>query len=225
LAEATGRRIGAIRQLRWQDIDYATPAITWRADADKMGVLWTIDLSPTLVATLRRFQARLGGVGGWVFPAARFPDQPTDRWSMVKWLLQAERDAGLPKLIGGVWHPYRRKWAIERKHWPMRDVAAVGGWKCLRSLLDCYAQADRETMRAVVNEPRKLLSTDLQPSQLATREPWSPPVGRSQKRCSPKANRRRCTLPRTLSYNRVVEGATRGSESSAPGVESSTATS
>jgi integrase len=28
LAEATGRRIGAIRQLRWEDIDYASPAIT-----------------------------------------------------------------------------------------------------------------------------------------------------------------------------------------------------
>jgi integrase len=45
LAEATGRRIGAIQQLRWEDIGYAAPAITWRADADKMGVLWTIDLS------------------------------------------------------------------------------------------------------------------------------------------------------------------------------------
>src|SRR5437868_5882028 len=127
---------------------------------------------------------------------------------MVKCLRQAERDAGLPKLVGGVWHPYRRKWAMERKHWPMRDVAAVGGWKSLRSLLECYAQADRDTMRAVVNEPRKLLSTDLQPSQLATREPWSPPVGRSQTRCLPKANRRRCTAPRGRSYNRVVEGET-----------------
>jgi hypothetical protein len=201
--------------LRWEDIDYATPAITWRADADKMGVLWTIDLSPALVAELRRFQSRLGAVGGWVFPATRFPDQPTDRWAMVKYLLHAE----LPKLVGGVWHPYRRKWAMERKHWPIRDVAAVGGWKSVRSLIECYAQA----MRAVVNEPRKLLSTDLQRSQLATREPWSPPVGRSQKRCSPKANRPRCTVPRTRSHYRIVEGATHRSESSTPGVESSTA--
>ena len=183
------------------------PAITWRADADKMGVLWTIDLSPALVTELRRFQARLGAVGGWVFPAPRLPDQPVDRWALVKYLLQAEHDAGLPKLVGGVWHPYRRKWAMERKRWPTRDVAAVGGWKCLRSLLDCYAQSDRETMRAVVNEQRKLSAADLQPSQLATREPWSPPLGRSQKRCSPKANRRRCTLPRARSHNSVVEGA------------------
>jgi integrase len=105
LAESTGRRIGAIRRLRWEDIDYSMSAITWRADADKMGVVWTIDLSTALVAELRRFQARLGAVGGWVFPAARLPDQPADRWAIVKCLLQAERDAGLPKLIGGVWHP------------------------------------------------------------------------------------------------------------------------
>ena len=105
---------------------------------------------------------------------------------MVKWLLVAEADAGLPKLIGGVWHPYRRKWAIERKHWPIRDVAAVGGWKSIRSLVECYAQSDRETMRAVVNEPRKLLATDLEPSQLATREPWSPTRGESiRRRTSP----------------------------------------
>jgi integrase len=212
LAEATGRRIGAIRQLRWEDIDYATPAITWRADADKMGILWTIDLAASLVAELRHFQARLGGIGGCVFPAARFPDQPTDRWAMVKCLLQAERDAGLPKLVGGVWHPYRRKWAMERKQWPLRDVATVGGWKSLRSLIECYAQADRDTMRAVVNETRKILSTDLQPSQLATREPWSPPTGRSYKRCSAPANHHRCTTRRTRSGVRVARGATQGSE-------------
>ena len=186
LAEATGRRIGAVRQLRWEDIDYASPAITWRADADKMGVLWTIDLAAPLVAELRQFQARLSGIGGWVFPSTRFPDQPMDRWAMVKWLLVAEADAGLPKLVGGVWHPYRRKWAMERKHWPIRDVAAVGGWKSIRSLVECYAQSDRETMRAVVNEPRKLLTTDLEPSQLATREPWSPSRDQSEgRRTSP----------------------------------------
>ena len=225
LAEATGRRIGAIRQLRWEDIDYSTSAITWRADAEKMGVLWTIDLAAELVTELRRFQARLGAVGGWMFPAPRFPDQPIDRWAMVKCLLQAERDAGLPKLVGGVWHPYRRKWAMERKHWPVRDVAAVGGWKCARSLVECYAQSDRETMRAVVNESRKLSSADLQPSQLATREPWSPPTGRSYQRCSARGNRRRCTTRRPHAHGGVTRGATLGSESSIPGAERSTATS
>lgn len=127
LAEATGWRIGAIRQLRWEDIDYATPAI--------------------------------------------------------------------------------------------------GGWKSLRSLLECYAQADRDTMRAVVNEPRKLMSTDLQPSQLATREPWSTPAGRSHKRCSRRAKQCRCEPRRTRPSTAFREGARHGSESSTRCGESSTATS
>ena len=28
-----------------------------------------------------------------------------------KWLAVAARTADLPKLSGGLWHPYRRKWA------------------------------------------------------------------------------------------------------------------
>jgi hypothetical protein len=33
-----------------------------------------------------------------------------DRHLFDKWLTVAEREAGLPKLDGGLWHPYRRKW-------------------------------------------------------------------------------------------------------------------
>jgi len=224
LAEATGRRIGAIRQLRWEEIDYTRPAITWRADADKMGFLWTVDLPASLVADLRRFQTRLRAVGGWVFPGERLPDQPMDRWLLVKWLLVAERDAKLPKLIGGVWHPYRRKWAMERKHWPIRDVAAVGGWKNIRSLLECYAQADRETVLAVANEPRKLQAADLDPSQLATRLPWSPSpsnaagqrASRPAGRCL-RADRQRCRPP-----SRAMRPT--GARAAPPSAESSTTT-
>ena len=35
LAEATGRRLGSIRQLRWEDVDWTAATITWRAEADK----------------------------------------------------------------------------------------------------------------------------------------------------------------------------------------------
>jgi len=66
------------------------------------------------------------------------------------------RAADLPKLDGGLWHPYRRKWATERKHLSLKDVAAAGGWKDVETLLTCYQQPDDETMLAVVSEPRKL---------------------------------------------------------------------
>ena len=38
LAEATGRRLSSIRQLKWEDLDLGLqPRIRWRADADKKG--------------------------------------------------------------------------------------------------------------------------------------------------------------------------------------------
>jgi hypothetical protein len=36
------------------------------------------------------------------------------------------------KLLG--FHAYRRKWATERKHLPLKDVAEAGGWLDKRSL-------------------------------------------------------------------------------------------
>jgi hypothetical protein len=56
----------------------------------------------------------------------------------------------------GSWHPYRRKWATERKHLPLVDVAAAGGWKGTQMLLKCYQQPDPDTILAVMNEPSKL---------------------------------------------------------------------
>lgn len=73
-----------------------------------------------------------------------------------KWLRVAEVHADLPKLKGGLWHPYRRKWATERKHRSPTDVAAAGGWKDLDTLLRCYQQPDDESLLAVMIEGRKL---------------------------------------------------------------------
>jgi hypothetical protein len=52
--------------------------------------------------------------------------------------------------------PYRRKWATERKHLPLVDVAAAGGWKGTQMLLKCYRQPDPETILSVMNEPQRL---------------------------------------------------------------------
>lgn len=55
-----------------------------------------------------------------------------------------------------MWHAYRRKWAIERKHLPLKDVAAAGGWKDVNTLLEIYQQADEESVLAVTRLTRKL---------------------------------------------------------------------
>ena len=67
-----------------------------------------------------------------------------------KWLIKAEQAAGLEHLRGGIWHPYRRKWATERKDLPVKDVAAAGGWRSLQALQECYQAADKQTTLAVV---------------------------------------------------------------------------
>lgn len=156
LAEATGRRLGAIRQLRWEHVNFDAAEITWVADSDKKGVEWVTPVPARLLGELREFRSLLGAIGGLMFGGARKPDQAMDRHLFDKWLVEAEGEANLLKLTGGLWHPYRRKWAMERKHLPLTDVAAVGGWKDVGTLLSCYSQPDRQTMLDVMGETSKL---------------------------------------------------------------------
>lgn len=67
----------------------------------------------------------------------------------------AERAAGVEKLEGSLWHAYRRKWASERMHLPLKAVADAGGWKDTTTLLTCYQHADDEVLFQVMSEQRK----------------------------------------------------------------------
>jgi integrase len=156
LVEATGRRLGSIRQLRWEDFDFGGHRVRWRAEADKKGKEWLIPYPEHLFDEVRAIQRALGAVGGFVFPSEKNPLAPMDRHLFDKWLAHAEKLAGQPKLVGGLWHPYRRKWATERKERPLKDVAAAGGWTDTDTLLRCYQQADSETLLRVTSEERKL---------------------------------------------------------------------
>lgn len=69
LAEATGRRIGGIRQLRWEDIDLTRKEITWRAESDKVKRQWRVPIPDSLCEELRQVRKRLRAISGWVFPA------------------------------------------------------------------------------------------------------------------------------------------------------------
>lgn len=48
------------------------------------------------------------------------------------------------------------KWATERKHLPLKDVAAAGGWQDVETLLECYQQPDHETRQTVMDGARIL---------------------------------------------------------------------
>jgi integrase len=156
LAERTGRRLGSIRHLRWEDFWFDRQIVYWRAEADKKGYKWEVAYPSDFFEAVRRFQRDLGVGGGFVFSAPNARDGIMDRHLFDKWLSVAEKKARLPKLDGSLWHAYRRKWAIERKYLPLRDVAAAGGWKDVNTLLEVYQQSDEESVLAVTSETRKL---------------------------------------------------------------------
>jgi integrase len=157
LAEATGRRLGSIRQLQWPDIDFTGSTIRWRAESDKKGQEWTVPMPPALRDELKAFRVKMGGAfGGLVFPQLNDPGKALTRDSFGHWLADAEAAAKLSKLDGSLWHAYRRAWATARKDLPVTDVAAAGGWKDVGTLIRCYQQPDDETLLRVMSEPRKV---------------------------------------------------------------------
>ena len=157
IVEATGRRIGSLRGLRWADWDFERPAIRWRAEFDKRRRERTVPIPRELADHAKALRIKLEAFGdGWLF-STHAGEVPWPRHLFDQGLRQAERRAGLTQLEGSLWHAYRRKWATERKHLPRADVKAVGGWQDDRTLDTCYQQAE-QTVLEVVNCPTKLMS-------------------------------------------------------------------
>ena len=91
-----------------------------------------------------------------MFPSPRNINNPLRIETATSWLRRAEGLAGLEPLEGGAWHPYRRAYAIKRKHLPASDVAQQGGWKNIGVVQQAYQLADRETLIRVLIEPKEL---------------------------------------------------------------------
>ena len=161
LAEATGRRLGSIQHLRWEDVDFQHGMLHWRKEHDKKGREYRIPIPASLLGELRTYRLESSAITGWLFPSESDSSKPMDRHLFDKWLRVAEAAAGLTKLDGGLWHPYRRKWATERKGNALADVMAAGGWTDAATLLRSYQQADIESLMKVMSEPAKLTDAAL----------------------------------------------------------------
>ncbi len=167
LAESTGQRISAILHLRGEDLALERLPYGWvqfRAEHQKNGCDHGVPLTRNTARLIRRHLRSLRSEpASFLFPADKEPTQPVDRWFMSRRLRAAYGMAGLKALRGGLWHPFRRKFATERKHFPLRDVAAAGGWKEARTLLECYQLADSATLQGVVLDAPKLFADGLRP--------------------------------------------------------------
>jgi integrase len=162
LAADTGRRVSSILALEWTDWkpDLGTYGkLRWRAEEDKVGREWLSPVTPEVRAeleALRRDRMAVGLAAVFLFPSVNDTTASLSYKTATLWLRAAEKLAGLEPLPHGAWHPFRRRWASERKHLPLSDVAAAGGWVETTTLQRCYIQADEETLETVVLTPKRL---------------------------------------------------------------------
>jgi integrase len=169
----TGRRLGSIVALRACDlhltreqvqraladagmdehlVEHWPAAVTWSAEADKEGAAWIVPIPEQFRAALAAYLKERAVVGtALLFPAERAADKPVSKETSYYWFHRAETLAKLPRQTRGGWHTLRRAWATARKHMPLQDVMAAGGWRDATSLQRAYQQADPATVRAVMD--------------------------------------------------------------------------
>ena len=156
LAHETGHRIGAIRQLRWSDIDLGGCTIRWRGESEKTGREHTTPITPEAVAALQRARKHHAGIGeAPVLPAPGDPNRPVGRYRIRDWWRRAEKLAGLEPTKGRGWHSCRRKFASDHMHVPLKVLCQLGGWKSHETVVECYQHPDEEQLREALNARKR----------------------------------------------------------------------
>jgi integrase len=184
LVESTGQRISAVLPLQRGDLVLERLPHGWihfRAEHQKNGCDHWVPLTRETAALVREhLESVSDGQRALLFARDADPSKPVDRWFMSRRLRCAYERAGLEPLQGGLWHPFRRKFATERKHMPLRDVASAGGWKEARTLLECYQQPDDATLQDVVLGAPKLFADGLRVGAGSYSNSYSKPQGQRQ---------------------------------------------
>ena len=156
LAHETGHRIGAIRQLRWSDIDFECGVIRWRAEHEKNGYEHRTPVTADALAVLEGTRARNPANGDSpVLPAPTNPLRCAGRSLVRAWWNKAQRLAGLEPQRGRGWHSLRRKFASDLMDQPLKVLCELGGWKTAKTVLQCYQQADEEQLRTALENRRR----------------------------------------------------------------------
>ena len=156
LAHETGHRIGAIRNLRWADIDLEGETVRWRAEYEKTGYEHRTPLTPEAIEVFEEARRRNPANGDApVLPAPRDPDRSMSRAVARYWWKRAEALAGLERKRGRGWHSLRRKFASDLMDLPLKVLCELGGWKAAKTVLRCYQQPDEAQLRQAIQSRRR----------------------------------------------------------------------
>ena len=159
IAHETGHRIGAIRQLRWSDIDMQDKIIRWRAENEKTGYEHRTPITADALTVLEEARMRNSKTGNApVLPAPKDPSRCLDRSRVRVWWDKAQKLAGLEPKRGRGWHSLRRKFASDLMNQPLKVLCELGGWKTPHTILQCYQQADEDQLRQALADRRKPVS-------------------------------------------------------------------
>ena len=160
LAHETGHRIGAIRQLRWRDIDMGAGVIRWRAEHEKTGFEHRTPVTDKALGVLeeaRKEDCRTGNAP--VLPAPRDPARSVGRPLVRDWWKRAEALAGLERKRGRGWHSLRRKFASDLMDQPLKVLCELGGWRTAQTVLQCYQRPDEDRLKKALDERRRVHSS------------------------------------------------------------------
>lgn len=153
----TGHRSASVRQLRASDLDLDGQRVHWRGDVDKIGNDHWSPLTPEAAVALKRQQRRTGAIGdAWIFPSAFHENRPLSKHDVGSLWKQLRVAAGIPKGEGFGWHSFRRRFANDLRHIPLRDLQDLGGWKTAQTILICYQQPDEEAQRTALASRRRV---------------------------------------------------------------------
>ena len=156
LAHETGHRIGAIRQLRWGDINCEGRTILWRAEQDKSGYEHVTPVTAEALSALEEARRRNPGTGeAPVLPAPRNPLACLGAARLHAWWSKAQILAGLDPMPGRGWHSLRRKFASDLMDQPLKVLCALGGWKTAKTVLECYQRPDAGQLRKALEARRR----------------------------------------------------------------------
>ena len=155
IAHETGHRIGAVRQLRWSDIDMERGTIRWRGEHEKTGYEHRTPVTVEVLAVMEEARRRNPSIGDVpLLPAPKDPSTCVSRSLARDWWKKAEALAALEPKRGRGWHSLRRKFASDLMNQPLKVLCELGGWKTPQTVLQCYQRADENRLRQALADRR-----------------------------------------------------------------------